>query len=57
MHVTNFVNKIDKKMYLKGSISSIKKPQVPYCKIEIPGDQFVNDQNLMGWLCNLAKTK
>ena len=27
MYVTNFVSKIDKKMYLEGSISPIKKPQ------------------------------
>ena len=28
MHVTNFVSKIDKKMYLEGSISPIKKSQM-----------------------------
>ena len=30
MHVTNFVSKIDKKMYLEGSISSIKKTSNGY---------------------------
>jgi hypothetical protein len=46
MHVINFVSKIDKKMYLDGSISPIKKnPKWLYCKIETPEDQFANDSN------------
>jgi hypothetical protein len=28
MHVASFVSKIDKKLYLEGSISPIKKPHV-----------------------------
>ena len=36
MHMTNFVSKIDKKLYLEESISPIKKPPCEYCKIETP---------------------
>jgi hypothetical protein len=45
MYVTNFVYKIDKKMYLKGLISPIKKSRWLYCKIETPGNQFANNPN------------
>ena len=45
MHITNFVSKIDKKIYLEGSISSIKKPQVV----------ILQNQNLRGSVCNWAK--
>jgi hypothetical protein len=38
MHVTNFVSKIDKKMYLERSISLIKKPKWLNCKIKTLGD-------------------
>ena len=41
-------------MYLEGSISPIKKPKWLYYKIETQGDQFANDPNPRGWLCNLA---
>ena len=42
IHVTNFVSKIDKKMYLEGLISPIKKPQVV----------ILQNQNPMGSVCN-----
>jgi hypothetical protein len=54
MNVTNFVSKIDKKVYFEGSISPIKKPKWLYCKIETQGGQFANDPNPRRWLCNLA---
>ena len=46
MYVTNFVNKIDKKMYLEGSISPIKKPQVV----------ILQNQNPKRSVCNWVKS-
>ena len=34
MHVTNFVSKIDKNMYLKGQFHQLKNLRWLYCKIE-----------------------
>ena len=45
MHITNFVSKIDKKIYLEGSISPIKKPKVV----------ILQNQNLRKSVCNWAK--
>ena len=54
MHVTNFVSKIDKKMYLEGQFQQLNNHKWLYCKIETLRGQYANDPNPRRWLCNLA---
>ena len=48
MHVTNFVSKIDKKMYLEGQFHQLKNLRWLYCKIEILGVSLQMTQTLRG---------
>ena len=47
IYMTNFISKIDKKIYLEGSIYQFKNLKWLYYKIEIPETLFTTESNSM----------
>ena len=45
IHMTNFVNKIDKKYIWRGQFHQFKNPRWLFCKIKTPGGLFATEPN------------